>query len=252
MWVVDQEALLTPEEIKALLDLQELDLKLLEYERHQKVLPRLIEEIEAPQRRAREAKEKIEAELESAKSQHRHFETELVANNEHFKKLQTQQMSVRNQIEYEAFNHEMESLKDRADTLEESGLMWIERTERAKTELPELVTALEEAEKAGAEARATLDKKTAELKRIHDEAAVLQAPLIEKVPGNVLNYYKRLRGAGKIPFVAVVRRGACSGCGFRHPAQRIQEIKGGRKMLPCEQCGRIQVWREEEQEQIGF
>ncbi len=39
------------------------------------------------------------------------------------KKIQTQQMGVRNQIEFEAFQHEMESLKERADTLEESGLM---------------------------------------------------------------------------------------------------------------------------------
>ena len=241
-----------PEEIQALLELQELDLKLLEYESHRAELPRLIQEIESPLMIIREEKAKIELELELAQSQQRHFETELVANNERFKKIQTQQMGVRNQVEYEAFQHEMESLKERADSLEESGLKWIERLEDAKLRLPEVSERLEEEQKKAAGLRAELDTKTAELKRIHDEASELCAPHIEKISAPVLSYYKRLRSAGKKPFVAVVKRGACSGCGFRHPPQRLQEIRRGRKMLPCEQCGRIQVWREEEQEKVGF
>jgi len=242
----------SPDEIQALLELQELDLKLIEYELHQEALPQAIEKIEAPVREASDAKVKIEAELELAKNQYRHFEQELVANNEKFKKLQTQQMAIRNQIEFEAFNHEMEALKDRADSLEESGIRWIERADAAREALPALVTALEEAEKVAAEERANLDAKTAELRRIHDEAAELRAPLLERVPGTVLGYYKRLRRQGRAPFVAVVRRGACGGCGFTHPPQRLQEIKQSRKMISCEQCGRIQVWLPEEEESIGF
>ena len=118
---------MTTEEIDALIALQELDLKLLEFERHQAALPRLIEGIEAPLAVVRQEKERAEAELALARNQHRHFETELVSNNERFKKIQTQQMGVRNQIEFEAFQNEMESLKERADSLEESGLKWIER-----------------------------------------------------------------------------------------------------------------------------
>jgi len=241
-----------PDEIQALLALQGLDLKLLEYEQHQAALPRFVEEIEAPLRVAREAKERVAAELEVARSQHRHFEAELVTNNERFKKIQTQQMGVRNQIEYEAFQHEMESLKERADSLEESGLKWIERVDDARGRLPELEEELARQEKIAAEKRAELEAKTAELKRIHDEASQLCAPHVEKIPPNVFGYYKRLRSAGKKPFVAIVRRGACSGCGFRHPPQRLQEIRQGRKMTACEQCGRIQVWVEEEQEKVGF
>jgi len=45
-----------PEEIEALLALQELDLKLLEYEQHQDALPRYIEEIEMPLKIAEIAK----------------------------------------------------------------------------------------------------------------------------------------------------------------------------------------------------
>jgi predicted nucleic acid-binding Zn-ribbon protein len=243
---------LTVDEIQALLALQELDLKLLEYETHRASLPRLLQEIEAPLAVARANKERVDAELALAKSQHRHFELELVTNNERFKKIQTQQMGVRNQVEYEAFQHEMESLKDRADSLEESGLKWIERLDEAQERLPTLAQELEEQEKVAAEKRRELDAKTAELKRIHDEASVLCAPHVAKIPANVLSYYKRLRSTGRKPFVAVVQRGACSGCGFRHPAQRLQEIRRGAKMNACEQCGRIQVWAEQEQEHVGF
>jgi len=243
---------LTPEEITALLELQELDLKLIEYERHQKALPGLVEKIEGPARIARAALERVEAELAVARAQQRNVETELATNNENFKKLQTKQMAVRNQIEAEALQHELEALKDRADTLEETGIRWVEAADTAKERLPELQEAAEAADKVAREAREKLDAKTGELKRIHDEASELQAPLLAQVPNRVLGYYKRLRGAGKTPFAAVIRKGACSGCGFRHPPQKLQEIKGSKRMLTCEQCGRIQVWREEEEEKIGF
>jgi predicted nucleic acid-binding Zn-ribbon protein len=32
----------------------------------------------------------------------------------------------------------------------------------------------------------------------------------------------------------------------------MQEIKPARKLISCEQCGRIQVWLAEEEEQVGF
>ncbi|MGQ0721945.1 MAG: zinc ribbon domain-containing protein [Candidatus Eiseniibacteriota bacterium] len=243
---------MTAEEIQALLELQGLDLKLIEYERHNETLARQIADIEGPVNLARAARDRVAAELAQAQSQHRHFELELVTNNERFKKLQTQQMGVRNQVEYEAFNHEMDALKDRADALEESGLKWIERLEEAKLRLPETESALAETERVAGEQRAALDARTAELKRIHDEAAVLQAPLVEKIPGPVIAYYRRLRRRGRPPFVGVVKRGACGGCGFTHPPQRLQEIKQGAKMLLCEQCGRIQVWVPQEEEQVGF
>jgi len=242
----------TPDEIQALLELQELDLKLLEYERHQDIVEAEIEKIEAPANGARARLEKLENELTLAKSQQKHFELELVSNNDKFKKLQTQQMGVRNQVEFEAFNHEMEALKERADALEESGIKWIERSEEAEKGIPEAKEALEAAEKTAAEQRAKLDAKTAELKRIHDEASKLKAPLVERIPNQVMSYYKRLRGRGRTPFAAVIRRGACSGCGFTHPPQRLQEIKQAKKLISCEQCGRIQVWLAEEEEQVGF
>lgn len=243
---------MTPEETQALLDLQELDLKLLEFERHQRVHEKLVGEIRAPLEAARNEKERVEAEMAEAQSQQRHFELELVSNNEQFKKLQTQQMGVRNQIEYNAFIHEMDALKDRADALEESGIRWIEKAEAAKERLPEVTAKFAEEEKKAAEEMAKLEAKTAELKRIHDEASALRAPIVKKITPTVLAYYDRLRRTGKTPFVAIVRRGACGGCGFRHPPQRHQEIKMGRRMIACEQCWRIQIWREEEEEKIGF
>jgi predicted nucleic acid-binding Zn-ribbon protein len=243
---------LTPEETQALLDLQQLDLKLIEYEKHQKIRERLVAEIEAPVNIARDEKQRVEAEMAEAQMQHRHFELELVSNNEQFKKLQTQQMNVRNQIEYNAFIHEMDALKERADALEESGIRWIEKAEAAKVRLPELTSKLGEEEKSAARKMEELQAKTTELKRIHDEASALRAPLLKKIPSTVLSYYERLRRTGKIPFATVVRRGACGGCGFRHPPQRLQEIKMGRRMIACEQCWRIQIWREEEEEKIGF
>lgn len=243
---------MSPEETQALLDLQELDLKLIEFEKHQKIHERLLSEIRAPYDTARAEKERVDAELAESAMQQRHFELELETNNEQFKKLQTQQMGVRNQIEYNAFVHEMDALKDRAGALEESGIRWIERADAAKERLPEVTSKLEDEDRKTSAEVEKLEAKRTELKRIHDEAAALRAPLLKIISPTVLTYYDRLRRTGKTPFVAIVRRGACGGCGYHHPPQRMQEIKGARRMIACEQCWRIQVWRIEEEEKVGF
>ncbi|MDP6462172.1 MAG: C4-type zinc ribbon domain-containing protein [Gemmatimonadota bacterium] len=241
-----------PEEVKALLELQELDKKLLECEVHRSVLPARVAAIEAPLAAAREAKERVDEQFRSATVSHRQCELDLMLNNEKFRKLQTQQMMVRNAVEAEAYQHEMDALKDRADSLEERGISALERIEAAKTDLPELESALEEQEKIAAAARAALDETTHSLQTIHDEASELRAPLLDAVSRPIMSYYMRLRRSGRPPFVSSLSRGACTGCGFRLPPQHHQEVRLGRKLVTCEQCGRILIWVEEKEEAVDF
>ena len=212
--------------------LQELDLKLLEYEKHQTALP-----ASSSTRSRLRSLVRASAEGEgrdragsSPRNQHRHFETELDGEQRPLQETpdaadggsqpdRVRSVSERNGIAQGArgFPGGVGAEVDRASGRREGlGCPRCPRcsTSRRRSRRPK--------------PRPSSTTKTAELKRIHDEASQLCAPHIEKIsPNQSLSYYKRLRRAGKKPFVAVVRRGACSGCGFRHPAQRLQEIKQG-------------------------
>ncbi len=73
----------------------------------------------------------------------------------------------------------------------------------------------------------------------------LSAEAREKVEERLLNSYDRIRanyrnGLSVVP----VERDACGGCFNAIPPQRQSEIKQRKKIIVCENCGRILVDRD--------
>ena len=42
--------------------------------------------------------------------------------------------------------------------------------------------------------------------------------------------------------VVGIEQGACSGCGYQLPPQRIVEVQKAERIMVCEGCGRLLVW----------
>ena len=61
-----------------------------------------------------------------------------------------------------------------------------------------------------------------------------------------MNAYERLRKNARNGLAVVeVKRDACGGCFNKIPPQRQVDIKMGKRLIPCEYCGRILVnWGE--------
>ena len=122
----------------------------------------------------------------------------------------------------------------------------------ANEEIAEKVQVLEKAKKNLAAKEAVLTTKKGELEKIiastekeekhfHD----LSSSSREKVEGRLLHSYDRIRanyrnGLSVVP----VERDACGGCFNAIPPQRQSEIKQRKKIIVCENCGRILVDRD--------
>jgi hypothetical protein len=66
----------------------------------------------------------------------------------------------------------------------------------------------------------------------------LSAPLRAK--------YERIRRSKGDLAIVGVEYGACGGCGYALPPQRVQEVRRNRDVVLCEGCGRILVSNLEE------
>jgi predicted nucleic acid-binding Zn-ribbon protein len=158
------------------------------------------------------------------------------------KKYEKQSDNVKNNREFEAINKEMEM-----QTLE------IKLAEKhikdATEEIAEKAKALELAKKAVSTKEANLKGKKGELEKIIAETDKeekhynkLAAAARENIDERLLMSYDRIRknyrnGLAVVP----VERDACGGCFNAIPPQKQSEIKQRKKIIVCENCGRILV-----------
>jgi predicted nucleic acid-binding Zn-ribbon protein len=162
------------------------------------------------------------------------------------KKYEEQQKNVRNNREFESLSKEIEF-----QSLE------IELSEKKIREAENLISDKklleEEAKKALEERNKDLEVKKQELEKIvaytEKEERVLEEKSKEYkqiIEPRLLNAYERLRKNARNGLAVVeVKRDACGGCFNKIPPQRQVDIKMGKRLIPCEYCGRILVnWGE--------
>lgn len=165
------------------------------------------------------------------------------------KKYEKQSDNVKNNREYEALNKELEM-----QTLE---VKLAERhTKDANEEIAEKAAVLEVAKNNIAtkesnlkEKKGELDKIVAETEKEEKEHRALADKARAAVDARLLTSYDRIRNSYRNGLAVVtVVRDACGGCFNAIPPQRQSEIRQHKKIIVCENCGRILVEEEVEAE----
>jgi predicted nucleic acid-binding Zn-ribbon protein len=119
----------------------------------------------------------------------------------------------------------------------------------ALEEIGEKSKSLEMAKKAISNKKAVLDVKQAELEKVissTEKEEKQYSKLIDEakaaVEERLLNSYYRIRSNYRNGLAVVpVERDACGGCFNAVPPQKQSEIKQNKKIIICENCGRILV-----------
>lgn len=158
------------------------------------------------------------------------------------KKYEKQSENVKNNREFEAINKEIEMQQ-----LEEK--LCEKHIKDANEEIAEKAEALEKAKKAIANKEGVLSTKKTELEKIiattekeEKDFAKMATSARENVDPRLLTSYEKIRknyrnGLAVVP----VERDACGGCFNFIPPQKQSEIKQHKKVMICENCGRILV-----------
>ncbi|NDC78367.1 MAG: hypothetical protein EBZ67_10920 [Chitinophagia bacterium] len=157
-------------------------------------------------------------------------------------KYKKQSDNVKNNREYEALNKEME-MQDLDIKLANKHIY------DAKQERDDKARSLEVARKDLNAKDANLKHKKSELEKIiaetekeESEYSALSNKAREKVDSRLLASYDRIRNSYRngLAVVSIVRD-ACGGCFNAFPPQRQSEVRQRKKILVCENCGRILV-----------
>ena len=237
------------EKLKALYKLQCIDIEIHKIETLRGELPLEIQDLEDEIAGLDTRINKIKNEIKELENEISMKKTEILNSQSMIKKYEEQQMSVRNNREFESIAKEIEYQH-----------LEIELSEKRIREFTGMINqnqaALDKTENTTSEKRADLDHKQAELDSIIAETKV-EEERIKKIRKEVtafieerlLNAYTRIQNNVKNRLAVVsFDRDSCGGCFNAIPPQRMVDIRHHKKIIDCEYCGRVLIDPETAQE----
>ena len=158
------------------------------------------------------------------------------------KKYEKQSSNVKNNREFEAINKEIEMQQLEVKLAEK-------HIKDANEEIAEKAVSLEKAKKTIASKEGVLNTKKGELEKIiaanekeERHFNKLASDAREHVDSRLLASYEKIRKSYRNGLAVVpVERDACGGCFYYIPPQKQSEIRQRKKVMVCENCGRILV-----------
>jgi predicted nucleic acid-binding Zn-ribbon protein len=230
------------EKLTALVRLQKIDSKLDEIKILKGELPMEVSDLEDELQGLNSRRTRIEEEINGISEFIEQKKVAIKESEALVKKYEKQSESVKNSREFEAINKEIEM-----QTLE--GKLAEKHIRDANEELAEKAKALEVVKKQIATREGTLAHKKAELDKIIAETEKEEKYYLDIADSarkgtdeRLLYSYDRIRKSYRNGLAVVpVIRDACGGCFNAIPPQRQSEIRQRKKVMICENCGRILV-----------
>ena len=153
-----------------------------------------------------------------------------------------QQKQVVNNREYEILSKEIENLELDIQIYEKNINDANYEIESKKSELEALSALIEEKNEDLRLKKTELDQIIVETKKEEEDLRVSAKNLEDGIDNRLLTAFKRIRKNARNGLAVVpIERNACSGCFSKVPPQRQLDIRQRKKIIVCENCGRIIV-----------
>lgn len=234
------------EDLKDILDIQELDMKMLRLLRVKKERLKELGQIEDLRKELRQQLTDKQAEIEEhAKSIHQ-FEHKIQETVARIKKLEHQQSQVKKADEFNALTQEMTHAERQriADEQKVSDLV----DKRAAEE--EMLEKIKESLKTSEESSVALENEIRNsIKLINEEGSGLKVErdaLAVKANPEILAIYEKLLRNKRDRVIVPIENRTCSGCHIVLTAQHENLVRKGDNLVFCEHCSRIHYWQESE------
>jgi predicted nucleic acid-binding Zn-ribbon protein len=230
------------EKLVNLLRLQKIDSKLDEFQILKGELPLEVKDLEDELQGLQSRLTRVEEEINGITQYIEERKNAIKESEALVQKYEKQSTDVKNNREFEAINKEME--------MQQLEIKLAEKHIRdANEELAEKVKALEAAKKTIATKEGVLNHKKSELEKIIADTEKEEKHFGEMsnnargaIDERLLYSYDRIRKSYRNGLAVVpVERDACGGCFNAIPPQRQSEIRLHKKIIVCENCGRILV-----------
>ena len=232
------------EQLKLLVNLQDLDLKMLDLEKLKNNIPKEIEQNRENFKSAEDEFKNEESELKEIQKTIRLKEGALNDETEHLKKNQVKLNEVKTNKEYSAALKEIDAIKEKKDQLEEEIIVLFEKVEIAKGKIEKSREKVCQEKKIWEDIVKTKEN---ELKSLEEEIKKNQLEredLVKKVDPKLLQRYQKLSKHHDKVALAEVKNKSCQGCFITISPQNFNLLTSSENIISCPNCQRILYVRE--------
>ena len=235
-----------PAIISSILEIQDLDMKMLRLMRVKKERLAELENIASLRRDLIGQKDEKAKEIEDLSKNIFNHETKISEIKEKLKKLEAKQSSIKKVDEFNALTQEMSTLeRERVNTEQiTSDLIDKKNTEEEILEKINKSLATSEASSKALEEEiinniTLINKEGKELKEKRDILA-------KDANSDVMKIYEKLLKNKKDRVIVPMENRTCSGCHIALTAQHENAVRKGERLVFCEHCSRILYWQEDQ------
>ncbi len=234
------------EDLKQILDIQELDMKMLRLMRVKKERQKELQQLEELRRELHLQTTDKEAEIEVLGKNIQVLEEKIQEINAKIKKFEGQQTSIKKADEFNALTQEMTQAERERIAVEQKVSDLVDK--RVAEE--ELLEKIKESLKTSHESSMALQQEIQNsIRLINGEGSVLKTErdqLAKTANPDFLKIYERLLTNKKDRVIVPIENRTCSGCHIVLTAQHENLVRKGGNIVFCEHCSRIHYWQESE------
>ncbi|MYI62936.1 MAG: hypothetical protein F4105_15015, partial [Gemmatimonadetes bacterium] len=186
----------------------------------------------------------LEAQDADLAKQQRHCEREIESSKATLREREERFSVVTTNKEYDSLQLEIEICKKTIAEHETQLLKAIEGQERIQEKIAEEQDVFEEIRAVEQERIDELEGQLGTMQEQIDEVEKSREVVANSIDAQLLQTYKSKKGRRGIR-IAAVHKEACGACFHQMPAQMLNEVRVGDRVIHCESCGTIMVWDEQ-------
>lgn len=229
------------DQLKTLVEMQKLDNKIGGYRILQEELPKQLSDIIEREVQATADLLAVETERAELNKKQRDLEGDIKEFVEKEKKYSGQLADIKTNKEYKAINSEIAYVKEKISELESQQLELMDQEGEIKERIAIARKELDDAEAAKREREGELRKKIESLDEEIEKTRAQRNSIAASLPTQIIKQYGNMIRLKNNMAVATSKDGSCSACGVVLRPQIRIELQLFKRIIPCENCGRILV-----------
>lgn len=226
-------------ELEQLLILQDRDQKIRQIRNEIETVPLRRRSLEAQLAASRASVEALKQRARQLEIDRKKLELDVGTRTETISRLKTQQYQTRKNDEFRAIGHEIERYENEIRKIEDDELELMVLADKVKADLAEEEKKATAAQNSTARQTADLEEKSKALESQLQALSKERLELAGKVDEDVLGRFERLFKSKGDAAVVAIEHGVCTGCHMKVTTATAAQVKAGKEIVSCENCGRI-------------
>lgn len=233
--------------LKVVLDIQELDMKMIRLMRLKRERLKELEHIDSLRQELHKQQAEKEQEIADLSRGIAAQEGKIADIKERIKKLESKQNTVKKVDEFNALTQEMTTSERERIATEQITSDLIDKRNLEEEILGKIKESLIQSEESSHNLENEIKESIRLINQEGSELKIARDALAKTADSEVMRIYQRLLNNKKDRVVVSIENRACSGCHIALTAQHENVVRKGERLTFCEHCSRIHYWQESQE-----